>query len=60
MVVAHVLHQELIVIYKILSNLGFILEQQKPFEITQTLCLVHIMLIQLQNAERINSVWDIM
>ena len=25
----------------------------------QTLCLVHIILTQLQNAERVNSVWDV-
>ena len=46
-------------IYKIFSTLGFILEQQKLFEIMQTLCLVHIMLAQLQNAEGVNSAWDV-
>ena len=46
-------------IYTILSTLGFILEQQKLFEIMQTLYLVHIMLIQLQDAEGVNSAWDV-
>ena len=36
----------------------FSLEQQKLFKITQTLRLVHIILTQLQNAKRVNSVWD--
>ena len=36
-----------------------LLEQKKLFETMQTLSLVHIMLTQLQNAERVNSVWDV-
>ena len=52
LVVAH-LHQELIICIRYYQ----LPEQQKTF--MQTLCLVHIMLTQLQNAERVNSVWDV-
>jgi len=57
LVVAH-LHQELIICtrYTLYYQL---LEQKKLFEIMQTLCLVHIMLTQLLNAERVNSVWGV-
>jgi len=63
MVAVHVLHQELIIIYKILSTLGFILEEQKLFKIMQTLCLVHVMLTQLENAKSqqcwVYHIWNI-